>query len=71
MEGFSSHLVIYSEKTDSQLLVSLLEKLSGLCQGIDIAFSSLPSYIGISGNEEVDKAAKDALPLDILPFNGF
>ena len=31
-------------------------------------FCWLPSHIGISGNEEADKAAKDALSLEILPF---
>ena len=34
----------------------------------DIVFCWLPSNIGISGNEEADRAAKDTLSLEILPF---
>ena len=49
-------------------MVILLEKLSRLCESADIVFCWLLSPAGISGNEEVDKAAKDALSLDILPF---
>ena len=56
------------EKTDNPLIVNLLEKLSRLCERADIVFCWLPSHIGISGNEEADKAAKDALSLEILPF---
>ena len=54
-----------SEKTDTPLIVSFLEKLSRLCQRADIVFCWLPSHIGICGNE---KAAKDTLSLEILPF---
>ena len=63
------------EKTDNLLVVILLEKLSRLCERADIVFCWFPSHIGISGNEEANKAAKDELSLDILPFkvpfNGF
>ena len=57
-----------AEKTDNQLAVNLLEKLSRLCERADIVFCWLPSHIGISGNEETDKAAKDALSLEVLCF---
>ena len=63
------------EKTDNPLVVSLLEKLSKLCGRADIVFCRIPSHIGISGNEEADKAVKDALSLEILSlkvlFNDF
>ena len=42
--------------------------MSRLCERADIVFCWLPSHVGISGNEEADKAAKDALSLDVLPF---
>ena len=38
------------------------------CERADIVFCWLPSHVDISGNEEADKAANDALSLDILPF---
>ena len=56
------------EKTDNPLVVTLLEKLSKLCGRADIVNCWLRSHIGISGNEEADKAAKDALSLEILPY---
>ena len=56
------------EKTDNPLIVSFLENLSRLCERTDIGFCLLPSRIGIEGNEDTGKAAKDALSLQILPF---
>ena len=56
------------KKIDNQVVVSLLEKLTRLCERADIVFCWLPSHIGISGNEKADKAAKDALLPEILPF---
>ena len=62
------------EKTDNPLVVNLLEKLSRLCERADVVFCWLPSHIGISGNEEADKATK-ALSLEVLsfkvPYNDF
>ena len=64
--------VLEGEKTDNQLIVSLLEKLSrlcqraGVCERLGVVFCWLPSHIGISGNGKAVKAAKDALSLEIL-----
>ena len=64
------------EKTDNPLIVNLLEMLSRLCERADIVFFGwLLRHIGIIGNEVADKAAKDALSLEIsplrVPFNSF
>ena len=67
-DSLSVMQALEGEKTDNPLVVSLLEKLSKLCRRADIVFCWLPSHIGIGGNEEADKAAKDALSLEILPF---
>ena len=67
-DSLSVMQALEGEKTDNPLVVSLLEKLSKLCERADIVFCWLPSHIGISGNEEADKAAKDALSLEILPY---
>ena len=58
-----------NEKTDNPLIVNMLDKISRICETVDLVFCWLPSHIGISGNEEADKAAKDALLLDVLSFN--
>ena len=67
-DSLSAMQALEGETTDNPIVVSLLEKLSRLCQRADIVFCWLPSHVGISGNEEADKAAKDALSLDVLPF---
>ena len=67
-DSLSAMQALEGEKTDNPLIVSLLEKLSRLCVRADIVFCWLPSHIGISGNEEADKTAKDALSQEILPF---
>ena len=58
-DSLSAMQALEGEKTDNPLIVILLEKLSRLCERADIVFCWLPSHIGISGNEEADKAAKD------------
>ena len=58
-----------NEKTDNPLIVNMLDKISRICETVDLVFCWLPSHIGISGNEEADKAAQDALLLDVLSFN--
>ena len=67
-DSLSAMQALEGEKTDNPLIVSLLENLSRLYERANIVFCWLPSHVGISGNEEADKAAKDALSLDILPF---
>ena len=59
-DSLSVRQALEGEKTDNPLIVSLLEKLSRLCERADIVFCWLPSHIGIRGNEEADKAAKNA-----------
>ena len=68
IDSLSAMQALEGETTDNPLIVSLLEKLSRLCERADIVFCWLPSHVGISGNEEADKAAKDALSVDVLPF---
>ena len=74
-DSLSVMQALEGEKTENPLVVILLEKLSKLCRRADIAYCWLPSHIGISGNEEADKAAKEALSLEIssfkVPFNYF
>ena len=67
-DSLSVMQALEGEKTDNPLIVSLLEKLSRLCNRADIVFYWLPSHVGISGKEEADKAAKDALSLEVLSF---
>ena len=64
-DSLSVMQALEGEKIGNPLVVSLLEKLSKLCGRADIVFCWLPSHIGISGDEEADKAAKDALSLEI------
>ena len=67
-DSLSVMQALEGEKTDSPLVISLLEKLSKLCGRADFVFCWLPSHTGISGNEEADQAAKDVLSLEVLPF---
>ena len=65
-DSLSAMQGLEGKKTDNPLIVSLLEKLSRLCERADIVFCWLPSHVGICGNEEADKAAKDALSLEVF-----
>ena len=67
-DSLAAMQALEGEKTDNPLIVNLLEKLSRLGERGDIVFFCwLLSHIGRSGNEEADKAAKDALSLEMLP----
>ena len=46
------------------LIVNTLDKISRICETVDLVFCWLPS-----GNEEADKAVTEALLLDFLSFN--
>ena len=74
-DSLSAMKTLEGEKTDNPHVVNLLEKLSRLCERADIVFCWLPRHIGISGNEEADKAVKNALLLEVLsfkvPYNDF
>ena len=48
-DSLSVMQALEGEKTDNPLIVSLLEKLSRLCDRADIVFCWLPSHVGISG----------------------
>ena len=52
--SLSAMQALECETTDNPLIVSLLEKLSRLCERADIVFCCLPSHVGISGNVEAD-----------------
>ena len=67
-DSLSAMQALENERTDNPLIVTLLDKISEICDNADLVFCWLPSHIGISGSEEVDKAAKEALSLDVLPF---
>ena len=74
-DSLSAMKTLEGEKTDNPLVVNLLERFSRFFERADIVFCCLPSHIGISSNEEADKAAKDALSLEVLsfkvPYNDF
>ena len=53
-DSLSAMQALECETTDNPLIVSLLEKLSRLCERADIVFCCLPSHVGISGNVEAD-----------------
>ena len=67
-DSLSAMQALDNQKTDNPLITKLLDKLSDICENDDVVFCWLPSHIGIRGNEEADKAAKEALSLDVLPF---
>ena len=68
-DSLSAIQALDNQKTENPLTTKLLDKLSGICEN-DV-FCWLPSHICIRGNEEADKAAKEALSFDVLPFNAF
>ena len=67
-DSLSAMQALEGETTDNPLIVNLLEKLSRLCERADIVFCWLPSNVGINGNDEADKSAKEALSQEVLPF---
>ena len=68
-DSLSAMQALANERTDDPLIVILLDKISEICANADLVFCWLPSHIGINGNEEADKAAKEALSMGVLPFN--
>ena len=67
-DSLSTMQALEGETMDNLLIVSLHEKLSRLCERADVVFCWLPSHVGISSNEEADKASKDAFSLEVLPL---
>ena len=60
---------LQNDKIKNPIIVNLLSKLSRICESAQLVFCWIPSYMGIHGNETVDRAAKSALSQDILPLN--
>ena len=68
---------IDNQESKNPLMIDVLEKLQELFhKGFTIRFCWIPSHVGISGNEQADLRAKDALnepePLDcFIPYTDF
>ena len=52
-----------SKKLDNPLIIKLLCKLEKMSDDNEILLCWIPSHVGISGNEQVDKAARSALSM--------
>ena len=75
-DSLSSLMALRGTSFDNPLVLKVREEYSHLVQqGKLISFVWIPSHVGIRGNEEADKAAKDALQLQIsnfkIPFKDF
>ena len=67
-DSLSAMQALENERTENPSIVNLLDKIFEICTNANLVFCWLPSHIGTSGNEEADKAVKQALSLDALPY---
>ena len=54
---------LQSKKLDNPLIIKLLCKLEKMSDDNEILQCWIPNHTGISGNEQVDKAARSALSM--------
>ena len=64
-DSLSTLQALKNSNNDHPLIQRLLEKLHTLLKSKSIVLCWIPSHIGISGNEEADKAAKQSLQCNV------
>jgi hypothetical protein len=66
-DSMSSLQALQNKLLDHPLVYVILDKYYHLSRMFDIVFCWTPGHVGIAGNEQADKVAKNALTQDITP----